>query len=136
MYKMNIENINTFYSEIIRVLKNGGRFIYYDIFKKNEESLYFPLPWANEDSLSFLFATSELSKKLFDLGLTKIETKDQTNEAILFFTRLFEKLANEGTPKVGLDIIMGKDTAVKMVNLLKNIKENKIELQSGIYLKK
>jgi len=37
--QMNIENKNQFYSEVKRVLKTGGTFIYYDIFKKNNEDL-------------------------------------------------------------------------------------------------
>ncbi|MEP7229880.1 MAG: class I SAM-dependent methyltransferase [Ginsengibacter sp.] len=133
--QMNIENKNTFYSEIHRVLKAGGRFIYYDIFKNNNDPLHFPVPWANDVSLSFLFTKEDLGKKLSGLGFTKIETKDQTNEAINFFSKLFDKIAKEGAPKVGLYLIMGEGTPVKMGNLLKNIMEGKLELESGMYEK-
>ena len=41
----------------------------------------------------------------------------------------------DGPPKVGLDLIMGEGTSVKIGNLLRNVKEDKLELQSGIYRK-
>ncbi len=133
--QMNIENKQAFYSEINRVLVNDGRFIYYDIFKKNHEPLYYPLPWADDESQSFLFTTSELSRTLNELGFTKVEIKDQTTAAMDFFTRLFEKIAREGASAAGLDLLMGADTGIKMKNLYKNILENKVELQSGVYYK-
>jgi ubiquinone/menaquinone biosynthesis C-methylase UbiE len=131
--QMNIEDKRGFYSEIKRVLKKGGRIIYYDIFSKNHEPIYFPVPWAIDQSLSFLITTDELNKLLTELGFTKNQTKDQTPEAIHFFKELVERNAKEGPPKVGIFVLMGKGTNEKLGGLVRNIKENKLELQSGIY---
>ena len=132
--QMNIEDKQRFYSEIKRVLKKGGRFIYYDIFSKNQEKLYFPVPWATDQSLSFLITVNELNNLLTSLGFAKVQTKDQTPEAISFFDELMEKTAKEGPPKVGIFVLMGKATNEKLSGLVRNIKENKVELQSGIYV--
>jgi len=132
--QMNIKDKLQFYSEIKRVLKKGGRFIYYDIFSKNQEQLHFPVPWAMDQSLSFLIPVNELHQILSSLGFTKTQTKDQTTEAVSFFEKLIERNAKEGQPKVGTFVLMGIDTQAKLSGLVKNIKENRIELQSGTYL--
>lgn len=131
--QMNIEDKKRFYSEIKRVLKKGGRFIYYDTFSRNHEPLHFSVPWAMDQSLSFLLTVKELNHLLSSLGFTKTQTKDQTPEAVSFFNNLMERTAKEGPPKVGIFVLMGNNTSEKLSGLIRNINENKIELQSGIY---
>ena len=133
--QMNIKDKGTFYSEISRVLKKGGRFIYYDIFSINHEPLYFPVPWAMNGSLSFLMTTNELNGLLTELGLLEITAKDETMEAIQFFKQMKERSAKEGPPGPGMYILMGKNTNEMLAGLVRNINEKKIELQSGIYRK-
>jgi ubiquinone/menaquinone biosynthesis C-methylase UbiE len=133
--QMNIENKEKFYSEIARVLAPGGTFIYYDIFSKNGEALLFPVPWADNASLSFVFPIKKLSELLEKEGLEKVKTKDQTPDAIQFFLDMLNKPPAAGPKKPGLDLVMGKATPEKLGNLLKNIKDNKLELQSGVYRK-
>ena len=132
---MNIENKNVFYSEIERVLAEKGTFIYYDIFSRNKQSITYPVPWANEESLNHLITIAELHDLLSGLSFTKVQTKDQTDQAIKFFTELLNKQAKDGPAKMGLHLLI-ENAAEKIGNLLKNIKENKLELQSGIYQKR
>ena len=72
---------------------------------------------------------------LLNLGLSKNITKDQTSLAKEFLYNLFEKIKRNGPPKLGLNVLMGSSTKEKLGNILKGLEENKIELQSGIYLK-
>jgi ubiquinone/menaquinone biosynthesis C-methylase UbiE len=133
--QMNIKDKGTFYSEICRVLKKAGRFIYYDIFSINHETLYFPVPWAMNRSLSFLMTINELNGLLTELGLLEITAKDETMEAIQFFREMKERSAKEDQPGPGMYILMGKNTNEMLAGLVRNINEKKIELQSGIYRK-
>jgi ubiquinone/menaquinone biosynthesis C-methylase UbiE len=133
--QMNIKDKGAFYTEISRVLKKGGRFIYYDIFSVNHETLYFPVPWAMNGSLSFLMTTNELNGLLTDLGLLEITAKDETMEAIQFFEQMRERSAKPGPPGPGMYVLMGKNTNEMLEGLVRNISEKKIELQSGIYRK-
>jgi len=132
--QMNIENKSKFYSEIKRVLIEEGIFIYYDIFSRNKQSITYPVPWANDESLSYLVTLTELDDLLSGSGFIKIQTKDQTNEAIKFFTELLNRQSKDGPSKMGLHLLI-ENAGEKIGNLLKNIKENKLELQSGIYQK-
>lgn len=133
--QMNIENKDKFYSEIARVLAPGGTFIYYDIFSKSGEALLFPVPWADNSSLSFLMTTKKLSQLLEKEGLAKVKTKDQTPEAIQFFTEILNKPPTTGSQKPGLNLVMGNTAPEKLGNVMKNIKGDKLELQSGLYRK-
>jgi len=132
--QMNISNKARFYSEIARVLHKNGQFIYYDIFRKNSEDVDYPVPWANDPSISFLGTILNVDTILKSLGLTKVQTTDQTDKAIAFFTGMFER-NNRSIQKLGLDILMGDSTHEKFGNLFKGLKENKIVLQSGVYRK-
>jgi ubiquinone/menaquinone biosynthesis C-methylase UbiE len=133
--QMNISDKTGFYSEIARVLTDNGIFIYYDIFRKNSSELDFPVPWANDPSISFLGTIQNMETILKNLGLTKVQTTDQTENAIEFFSGMFERNNKNGPKKLGLDILMGDSTPEKFGNLYKGLKQNKILLQSGIYKK-
>jgi ubiquinone/menaquinone biosynthesis C-methylase UbiE len=133
--QMNIEDKERFYSEIYRVLKPGGRFIYYDIFSKNGEPIHFPVPWADDASISFLISPVQLEQLLTPLGFKKIQTKDQIAAGMQFFTELFDKMSKGETPAISLPLIIGATTKEKFQTLYRNFKEDKLVLQSGMYVK-
>jgi len=134
--QMNIGDKSGFYSEISRVLTGNGTFVYYDIFRTGKDELEYPVPWANDSSISFLGSILNMETILRNLGFAKIQTTDQTENAIAFFSAMFERNNNAGPKRVGLDLLMGDSTPEKFGNLLKGLKSNKIVLQSGIYKKK
>lgn len=133
--QMNIEDKVKFYSEINRVLKNNGALIYYDIFKKNNEDVNYPVPWANNASISYLQTIANMDSILNNLGLSKTQTTDQTEGAIAFLHELFNKIKTNAQKKLGLNVLMGSSTKEKLGNVQKALETNKIELQSGIYKK-
>jgi ubiquinone/menaquinone biosynthesis C-methylase UbiE len=133
--QMNVSDKARFYSEIARVLTLNGRFIYYDIFRKNSADVDYPVPWANDPSISFLGSILNMETILKNLRLTKVQTTDQTDNAIAFFSGMFDRNNKNGPKKLGLDILMGDSTPEKFGNLLKGLKESKIVIQSGVYRK-
>lgn len=134
--QMNVENKAKFYSEIKRVLKDEGALVYYDIFKKNKVDINYPVPWANNESISFLETKSVVDALLIDLGFVELQSTDQTFKAKQFLINFFKKFERENKSKLGLNVLMGNSTKNKLGNTLKGLEENKIELQSGIYRKK
>lgn len=133
--QMNIEDKKRFYTEISRVLIKGGRFIYYDIFKKGKEPIYYPVPWADDPSISFLTTTAALHELLSGLGFSRVQTKDQTEAGIQFFSRMQDKISKGEGPLIGLHLLIGNSAKEKLANVSRNLAEGRIELQSGIYLK-
>ena len=133
--QMNIRDKNQLYSELFRVLKKEGKFIYYDIFSTGKKDLIFPLPWADDDSINFLITTDDYEKLLTEIGFIESAKKNRTNESIEFFNNAFENNNKVGQPKLGLNVLMTEQTSIKLSNLNENLKENKLCVQSGIYLK-
>ncbi len=133
--QMNIPNKKKFYSEIHRVLKPSGYFIYYDILTKGKGEISYPMPWASNSNLSFLSKAEEMDLYLTDLGFTKKQSKDQTQAGIVFVDALVARLKECGPPKMGLNVLMGESTKPKLMNLLGHLKNDDLELKSGVYHK-
>jgi len=133
--QMNIPDKQKFYSEIDRVLRVNGFFIYYDIFKKENIEVGYPMPWASESKHSFLFKVKEMENILHGLGMTKLQSTDQTQAGIKFFDDFIDSITKNGPPTLGLNVIMGASTKPKLVNLLAHLKNGALELRSGIYKK-
>ena len=133
--QMNVRDKEKFYAAIKDVLKEKGTFLYYDIFSTGGEEINYPVPWANDASISFLFTTAAFHSLLHEMGFACVQTIDQTAKGIGFFESLFARIQAQGLPALGLHALMGESARVKLDNLLSGLKENKLTLQSGIYCK-
>lgn len=133
--QMNIPDKKKFYSEINRVLKTGGYFLFYDILMKGNGKISYPMPWASNANHSFLFQVEEMETILKGVGLTKKQSNDQTQAGIEFFDKLVARLKEFGPPKMGLNVLMGDTTKSKLMNLLNHLKNGQLELKSGVYKK-
>ena len=133
--QMNIPDKQKFYSEAYRVLRPGGYFLYYDIFRKSDDGVTYPMPWASHEGLSFLFKGEEMAKIMAELGFTLKTKKDQTQAGVAFFTSLLARIAKFGPPKLGLNVLMGESTKPKLTNLLAHFQKGVLCLESGVYQK-
>ncbi|WP_241148069.1 class I SAM-dependent methyltransferase [Lacinutrix jangbogonensis] len=83
--QMNIPDKEKFYSEINRVLKTGGYFLFYDILRKENGVINYPMPWASNGNQSFLFKADEIDSFLKAFGLTQEQSTNETQAGIDFF---------------------------------------------------
>lgn len=133
--QMNIPNKKKFYSEINRVLKTDGYFLFYEILRKKNGEINYPMPWASLADHSFLFKAEEMDSFLNEVGLTKEQSTNQTQAGIDFFDALVTRLKESGPPKMGPNVLMGDTTKPKLMNLLAHLKSGELELKSGVYKK-
>ena len=133
--QMNVPNKRKFYSEINRVLKTGGYFLFYDILKKGTGEVNYPMPWASIADHSFLINVEDMNDFFNEFGLTKEQSSNQTQAGIEFFDELIANLKELGPPKMGLNVLMGETTKPKLMNLLTHLKNGDLELISGVYKK-
>lgn len=132
--QMNIADKKAFYAELRRVLTTGGRLIYYDILSK-AGPLRYPVPWASDAAMSFLISPAQLHTLLSDAGFKRLQVTDETEKGIIFFNNLLNRIAQKGSPALGLHLLMGNTAPEKLNNLRSNLIEQKIVLESGIYEK-
>ncbi|MDD4385503.1 MAG: class I SAM-dependent methyltransferase [Bacteroidales bacterium] len=133
--QMNISDKLSYYSEIHRVLKNNGVFIYYEVFKKGHGEINYPVPWADESKISFLEQSSAMNSILEQLGLTKNLSTDQTESGIKILEKISVRTSENIVPKLGLNLLMGASERNKTTNLLNGLKDGKIHLESGVFKK-
>ncbi len=122
---MNIPERAALYNEIARVLKPGAIFCLYDVMKKNDNSLNFPVPWAESAGTSHLVTVEEMHTLLHDAGFDLLDSEDRTDFAIDFFKQNLAA-ATKGPAALGIHLVMGANAKEKMKNILGNIENGSI----------
>lgn len=124
---MNIEDKAKLFTEVNRVLKPGATFGIYDIMQTGDGEIAFPVPWASEESMSFL-ATSEHYKLVLDrAGFRIAQENGRRDFAIAFFKAQRKTVQDEGgLSPLGLHTLMQDTTPIKIKNMIHGIETNHI----------
>jgi ubiquinone/menaquinone biosynthesis C-methylase UbiE len=118
---MNIEPKARLFAEIRRVLKPGSIFGIYDIMRTRDGELAFPLPWSMTPELSFV-ATEPTYRKLLEGARFKVlQSRSRRDFAIQFFKQMRTRAAEEGPSPLGLHVLMGSSTPLKIANMIANL---------------
>jgi len=84
--------------------------------------LSFPVPWASDESFSFLAEPDEYGSLLNSAGFNIKCITDRKDFALDFFKQLKAKTdANNGPSPLGLHLLMESTTPVKIKNMIENI---------------
>ncbi|MGE0046470.1 MAG: class I SAM-dependent methyltransferase [Hyphomonadaceae bacterium] len=132
---MNIADKAALYREIARVLKPGGRFVFYDILRGDGEAPHYPQPWASHAGISSLATPAEQRTAIEQAGL-RIETWRDMGELARAF---FEEQAKSTAPPAPLPTILvflGREQAMTVGPLLSaNFRERRLTLAMASALK-
>lgn len=80
---MNIPDKPRLYSEIARVTRRGGRFAMFDVLAGPNQPLYFPVPWASDQSFSFLLSPEETRTLITEAGFRELTWMTNEDEAMM-----------------------------------------------------
>ncbi len=128
---MNIADRAALYAEVRRVLAKGGRFVSYDVVLRDGDVVY-RTPWARDPSTSFLLSEGETRAALERAGFQALLWCDDTQIAVDWF-----QAALAGPPPGGLNLglVMGPDFPLLTGNLARNLRENRLGIQSGVLIR-
>jgi SAM-dependent methyltransferase len=121
---MNIDDKPKLYAEIARVTKPGGRLALHEIMSDADKPLIYPLPWARDASISFLWTPERIRALLAGLGYREIAWDDLTDPGVI----PQNPPPGNGGPTPGLQIIAGADFPERASNLRKNFAEHRVRL--------
>jgi ubiquinone/menaquinone biosynthesis C-methylase UbiE len=130
--QMNIADKRRFYSELARVLKPGGKLLFHELFSGSGEAPIYPVPWAEDESISILATEDQARESMEKVGLTVENWSGKVRESVEFFERAVAWIKNNGQPPFGIHLLMGSNFSDKMLNLLCNLKEDRLSVVLGM----
>lgn len=133
--QVNVENKKKYYSEIYRVLKTGGQLAIHEVFQEKPLEIYYPVPWADDESINFISTKSEFENVIKEFGFRIKYMEDKTVVSANWFMKAAEKVKNQEPPPLSLQILMGKNWKEKFINMAKNLSDKRIMVIQGILVK-
>ncbi len=129
---MNIADKESFYREVMRVLKPGGVLACYDVLAGIGGDIYYPVPWARDATHSFLVRPEQMSRAIEEAGLEIEHWQDTTDKGRSWFKRMGDKLRSQGAPPLGIHILLGDDFKIMAANQVRNLEEDRVALIEAV----
>ncbi len=125
------------FSEVIRVLKPGGKLMLHEITRGKANAVLYPVPWASKASISFLDFWDTLASILDQAGFKTGFVSDQSETARLWWKKVkkISETRSSRTDSLGPGIIFGDKAAFFGQNMAANFKNNSICLVEALFKK-
>jgi hypothetical protein len=114
--------------EAHRVLRPGGRAILYEVCGGKNTPQYFPVPWAQDASISFLVTPEAFRDVVTSAGFEIEVWNDKTDLARKAFANAKEPTGEPNLPVLGVYLLVGNDIGTKAFNLHRNLDEERVSL--------
>lgn len=124
---MNVEDKLSWLTEVFRVIKPGGRAVFYEVCG-NESPLHFPVPWAQNSSMSFLIPAESFRGLLEAAGFEIAVWNDRTSLAKQAFSGMEKPTDEPALPALGVYLLVGNDVPTKAYNLSRNLASGNVNL--------
>ncbi|CAI9398633.1 2-methoxy-6-polyprenyl-1,4-benzoquinol methylase, mitochondrial [Aestuariimicrobium sp. T2.26MG-19.2B] len=123
---MNIADKAALYAEAFRVLRPGGRFVLYDVLQGEGGEVHYPVPWAKDESTSWLATPDRTRQLLVEAGFEVVEQADSSDESLEWFRQVRARIEREGQPPVTFATFLGDAFAEMAANQVTNLAERRI----------
>jgi len=132
---MNVEDKLAWLTETNRVIKPGGRAVLYEVCGHKNTPLHYPVPWAQDSTMSFL-VSPEIFRDLFTSAGFGIEVwNDRTGLAQEAFAGAKKPEGEPNLPILGVYLLVGDDIQAKAYNLRRNLDEGRVSLIETVAVK-
>jgi ubiquinone/menaquinone biosynthesis C-methylase UbiE len=123
---MNIADKAALVAEVRRVLKPGGRFVVYDVMRLDNSTLPYPLPWSDGPGTSFVETPDTYRRLLETHGFGIERQRNQRDQALELGHTLRAHAAAHGVPPLGLHVVMGPTTPLRLANVMSMLERGSI----------
>ncbi len=134
---MNIGDKKALLLEFYRILKPAGQLLMYEVLCKTHtnDSIKYPLPWAQKSEDSFLGNTHNYGALLHNCGFELKHLQDVSATAIISIQRVIERVLQGERKDPNLEIILGDSFLTMMENLLESLTDDKLSVVEFIAIK-
>jgi cyclopropane fatty-acyl-phospholipid synthase-like methyltransferase len=132
---MNVEDKLGWLKETFRVLKPGGRAVLYEVCGHKNTPLHFPVPWAQDSSMSFLLPPDLFREAITSAGFEIEVWNDKTGLAQKAFAGVDRPVGEPNLPILGVYLLVGNDIQTKAFNLHRNLDEERVSLIETVAVK-
>jgi ubiquinone/menaquinone biosynthesis C-methylase UbiE len=128
---MNIADRDRLYREMHRVLKRGGKLALQEVAAGSGGPPHYPVQWAREPGISFLFTPEATRQKLEAAGFRVLVWQD-TTEASLASAQARARHTEGAPPPLGTHLILGADWRQMARNSARNLEERRTALFNAV----
>jgi SAM-dependent methyltransferase len=132
---MNVEDKLGWLSEVHRVLKPGGRAVLYEVCGNKNSPVIFPVPWAQDSTMSFLLPPEPFRDVIISAGFEIEVWNDKTGLAQKAFAHMTEPTGDLNLPELGVHLLVGNDIRTKAYNLHRNLDNECVSLIETVAVK-
>jgi MPBQ/MSBQ methyltransferase len=132
---MNVEDKLSWLKELHRVVKPMGRVVLYEVCANKNTPVYFPVPWAQDSSISFLVEPDMFRELITSAGFEVDVWRDKTDLAQKAFASVAEPVGDPELPELGVHLLVGNDILTKAYNLHRNLDEERVSLIETVAVK-
>ena len=132
---MNIEDKLGWLKELNRVLKPGGRAVLYEVCGNKNTPCHFPVPWAQDSSMSFLVPPEPFREIITAAGFEIEVWNDKTHLAHQAFAHAAKPVGEPKLPVLGVHMLVGNDILTKAYNLRRNLEDERVSLIETVAVK-
>jgi len=113
---MNISDKNALCQAVADAIKPGGFFAVFDLMRIGDGDINFPVPWSAAAETSFVAAPKTYLDAMKEAGFSVQAIHSRHEYALEFYARMQKMQANSGPQPMGLHLLMGESTQVRLTN--------------------